>query len=94
MPEFSGRHEITRDSLIARLIQLDVEAAVARLGEIFPVVDLAGDDEDFGEPATYRSAENQSYGQEHAQIFAPIARLYVLIRRIGVALIHNVGSLG
>ena len=74
VPEFSGRHEITRESLIARLIQLDVEPALARLGEIFPVVDLAGDDQDFGEPATYRSAENQSYGQEHAQIFAPIAR--------------------
>ena len=39
VPEFSGRHELTRDSLIARLIQLDVEAAVAKLGEIFPIVD-------------------------------------------------------
>jgi phosphoenolpyruvate carboxylase len=94
VPEFSGRHEITRDSLVARLIQLDVEAAVARLVEIFPVVDVAGDDEDFGEPATYRSAENQSYGQEHAQIFEPIAKLYAVIRRISVAVIHNVGTIG
>ena len=39
VPEFSGRHELTRDSLIARLIQLDVEAAVAKLREIFPIVD-------------------------------------------------------
>lgn len=94
VPEFSGRHEITRESLVARLIQLDVEAAVARLVEIFPVVDVAGDDEDFGEPATYRSAENQSYGQEHAQIFEPIAKLYAVIRRISVAVIHNVGTIG
>ncbi|HEX5794337.1 MAG TPA: phosphoenolpyruvate carboxylase, partial [Geminicoccaceae bacterium] len=60
VPEFSGRHELTRESLIARLIQLDVDAALAKLDEIFPVVDLAGHDEDFGEPATYESAESQS----------------------------------
>ena len=94
VPEFSGRHELTRESLIARLIQLDVDAALAKLDEIFPIVDLAGHDEDFGEPATYQSAESQSYGQEHAQIFQPIAKLYTLIRRIGVAVIHNVGTLG
>jgi phosphoenolpyruvate carboxylase len=94
VPEFSGRHELTHESLIARLIQLDVEAAVARLGEIFPIVDPAGFEDDFGEPATYESAESQSYGQEHAQIFEPIAKLYTLIRRIGVAVIHNVGTFG
>jgi phosphoenolpyruvate carboxylase len=94
VPEFSGRHELTRESLIARLIQLDVDAALAKLDGIFPIVDLAGHDEDFGEPATYESAESQSYGQEHAQIFQPMAKLYTLIRRIGVAVIHNVGTLG
>ncbi len=94
VPEFSGRHELTHERLIARLIQLDVEAAVAKLGEIFPIVDPTGFDDDFGEPATYESAESQSYGQEHAQIFEPIAKLYTLIRRIGVAVIHNVGTLG
>ena len=94
VPEFSGRHELTRESLIARLIQLDVDAALAKLDEIFPVVDLDGHDEDFGEPATYESAESQSYGQEHAQIFEPMGKLYTLIRRIGVAVIHNVGTLG
>jgi phosphoenolpyruvate carboxylase len=94
VPEFSARHEITRDSLVARLIQLDVESALARLAEIFPIVDLPGEDEDFGEPATYRSAENQSYGQEHAQIFEPMGKLHTLIRLISVAVIHNVGTIG
>jgi phosphoenolpyruvate carboxylase len=94
VPDFSGRHELTRESLIARLIQLDVDAALAKLDQIFPIVDLAGHGEDFGEPATYESAESQSYGQEHAQIFEPMAKLYTLIRRIGVAVIHNVGTLG
>ncbi len=94
VPDFSGRHELTRESLIARLIQLDVETALAKLAEIFPITELDNEALDFGEPATYESAENQSYGQEHAQIFQPIGRLYTLIRRIGSAVVHNVGALG
>ena len=94
VPDFSGRHELTRESLVARLIQLDVDAALAKLDAIFPIVDHALHDADFGEPATYQSAESQSYGQEHAQIFQPMAKLYTLIRRIGVAVIHNVGASG
>ncbi len=94
VPDFSGRHELTRESLIARLIQLDVETAVAKLGRDLPGDELDTSLCDFGEPATYESAESQSYGQEHAQIFEPIGRLYTLIRRIGVAVVHNVGTLG
>ena len=41
MPDFSGRHELTRESLVARLIQLDVHAALAKLDAIFPIVDQA-----------------------------------------------------
>jgi phosphoenolpyruvate carboxylase len=94
VPDFSPRHEITRESLIARLIQLDIDAALAKLAEIFPVVEPGNEGLDFGEPATYESAENQSYGQEHARLLQPIATLYGLIRRTGAAVIHNVGALG
>jgi phosphoenolpyruvate carboxylase len=94
VPDFSSRHELTRESLIARLLRLDVEAALDKLAEIFPIVELDDQVLDFGEPATYESAENQSYGQEHAQIFQPMGRLYTLIRRTGSAVIHSVGSLG
>jgi phosphoenolpyruvate carboxylase len=94
VPDFSGRHELTREGLIARLVQLDVEASLAKLGEIFPVTEIDDDSLDFGEPCTYESAEAQSYRQEHVLIFQPMARLYELIRRISSAVIHNIGALG
>jgi phosphoenolpyruvate carboxylase len=94
VPDFSDRHELTRDGLLARLVQLDIDASLAKLGEIFPMTE--GDDEalDFGEPVTYESAEGQSYRQEHVLIFQPMGRLYELIRRISSAVIYNVGALG
>jgi phosphoenolpyruvate carboxylase len=94
VPDFSDRQELTRDGLLARLIQLDIDASLAKLGEIFPMTE--GDDQtlDFGEPTTYESAEGQSYRQEHVLIFQPMARLYDLIRRISSAVIYNVGALG
>jgi phosphoenolpyruvate carboxylase len=94
VPDFSARHELTHESLIARLIQLDVETALADLAAIFPVVEEAGDALDFGEPPTYEGAAYQSYGQEHTEILQPIARIYGLIRRINTAIVHNVGALG
>jgi phosphoenolpyruvate carboxylase len=94
VPDFSDRHELTRDGLIARLVQLDVEASLAKLGEIFPMTETEDEGLDFGEPCTYESAESQSYRQEHVLIFQPMARLYELIRRISSAVIHNIGALG
>ena len=94
VPDFSARHELTHESLIARLIQLDVEAALADLAAIFPIVDEADDALDFGEPPTYEGAAYQSYRQEHTEILQPIARIYALIRRINTAIVHNVGALG
>jgi phosphoenolpyruvate carboxylase len=94
VPDFSARHELTHESLIARLIQLDVEAALGDLAAIFPILEQEDDALDFGEPATYAGAEYQSYRQEHTDIFQPIGTLYGLIRRISAAVIHNVGALG
>jgi hypothetical protein len=74
--------------------QLDVEAALADLAAIFPILEQEDAALDFGEPATYAGAEYQSYRQEHTDIFQPIGTLYRLIRRISAAVIHNVGALG
>ncbi len=94
IPEFSGRHEVNYESLISRLIQLDVETALQKLRDIFPVTEVLVSDEDFGEPATYQSADTQSYTQLHSEIFRPLEQLYVLIRRISAAVTHNVGAFG
>jgi len=94
VPDFSARHELTHDSLVARLIQLDIDTALADLAAIFPIVELQDEDLDFAEPTTYQGSENQSYRQEHTEILEPIAKVYALIRRISTAVVHNVGALG
>lgn len=94
IPDFSDQHGITHEQLIGRILHLDIETAVRMLSTIFPKVDSPDDADDFGEPATYRSDENQSYEQEHARIFQPMARLYELVRRAGAGIVHTVGALG
>ena len=94
IPDFSDQHGITPDQLGAMVLHLDVEAAVELLGTIFPKIDPAPTDGDFGESATYRSDANQSYEQEHERIFQPIARLYELVRRSSSGIIHTIGAIG
>ena len=36
IPEFSPRHGVTREALVARLLRLDVPAALVILGEVVP----------------------------------------------------------
>jgi phosphoenolpyruvate carboxylase len=94
LPQFSGRHEVTREDLIHRLIHLDVTWSVERLNEIFPMQEERVATRDFGEIATYRSDASQGYAQEHLTLFRPLAAIYELIRRVGSGVMHNVGALG
>ena len=94
VPDFSARHELTHESLVARLIQLDVDAALSDLATIFPIVEVETEALDFGEPTTYEGATYQSYRQEHTDILQPIGDIYTLVRRISTAVAHNVGALG
>jgi phosphoenolpyruvate carboxylase len=93
VPEFSPRHGATRDALVRRMLQLDVEPALALLEEVFPAApDPAVAGLDFGEPAPPR--EGLSYAREHAEIFAPIRGLFGLVRGCGAAITHEVGAFG
>jgi phosphoenolpyruvate carboxylase len=94
VPDFSDRHATTHDSLIVRLMHLEVEPALELLGLIFPVTEEPEAELDFGEPATYRSAGGQSYLTEHQTIFRPIARDFELLRRISSGVIYQVGAVG
>ena len=93
VPDFSDRHATTHDDLVAGLLRLDVEPAIELLSEVFPVTE-SGDELDFGEPASYRGGNGQSYGQEHDRIFRPIAAYHELVRRIGSGIIHHLGAIG
>jgi phosphoenolpyruvate carboxylase len=94
IPGFSAQHNITLEQLMAKVLHLDIEAVLRLLGTIFPKIeplDLAGD---FGEVATYRTDDNQSYEQEHERIFQPLARLYDMVRRAGIGITHIAGAMG
>jgi phosphoenolpyruvate carboxylase len=94
IPEFSSRHEIANRRIFQRVLQLDIPAAVEQLRRIFPATPETVVDADFGEPASYVSDDTQSYQRENDQIFTPMLKLYDLIPRISIAIVHYIGALG
>ena len=94
IPDFSDQHGVTFAELMENILHLDLEDSLARLALIFPKIDSFGAAGDYGETATYQSDANQSYEQEHARIFRPLAGLHDLLRRAGVGVCHAIGALG
>ncbi len=94
VPDFSGRHEMTREEILAFVLHLDVDAAVTTLKRIFPYQQTTAPAVDWGETATYPDADGESYRQEHEQLFDPLAELADRVRRISAALVHHLGAVG
>ena len=92
IPEFSPRHGTTREALAARILRLDVPAALVILGEVFPSAPDPALHRDYAEPRGPRAAV--SYEREHAAIIEPIEQLFALVREIGTAVTHHVGAFG
>jgi phosphoenolpyruvate carboxylase len=92
IPDFSPRHGVTREALTARILRLDVPAALVILGEVFPSSPDPAADRDYAEPRGPRAGV--SYEREHAAIFVPLAGWFSLLREIGTAVTHHVGAFG
>jgi phosphoenolpyruvate carboxylase len=92
IPDFSPRHGVTRPVLEAAILRLDIEPSLQMLAEIFPVVDDAAGDCDYGEAAAPRGSS--AYAREHEEIFAPMRRLFGMVREIATAITHDVGAFG
>ncbi|KAA5613740.1 phosphoenolpyruvate carboxylase [Rhodovastum atsumiense] len=92
IPEFSPRHGFTRRDMEAAILRLEIPAAVSLLAEIFPEAPDASAESDYAEPPGPRAW--QAYGREHAEVFAPMRRLFDLIREIATAVTHEVGAFG
>ena len=73
IPDFSDRHEVTHEALVEALFRLEVEPSLQLLSQIFPVLENPRSELDWGEPSTYAGDREQSYAQEHATLFRPIA---------------------
>jgi phosphoenolpyruvate carboxylase len=95
IPNFSPQLGVTRDDIIARILELDVLNAVERLRRIFPHEDGAPDlRDDFGEKPEYRPEPSLSYAIEHDALFGPMLKLFDLARRIGTAITYEIGAIG
>jgi phosphoenolpyruvate carboxylase len=92
IPEFSPRHGTTREALAARILRLDVPAALAILADVFPQAADPAASRDYVEPRGPRAAV--SYEREHEKIFQPLAGLFAMLREIGTAVTHSVGAYG
>lgn len=92
IPDFSPRYGLTRSMLESRLLRLDVVAAVALLERIFPAAPDPAAERDFGEPPGPRA--EAAYRRENEEIFAPMLRLFALVREIGTAISHEAGAFG
>lgn len=90
--DFSPRHGVTRQVLEAAILRLDIDASLAMLAEIFPAAPDASAECDYAEPAAPRRSE--AYAREHDEIFAPMRRLFALVREIATAVTHEVGAFG
>jgi len=92
IPDFSPRHGVTRLALEAAILRLDIDASLQMLAEIFPAAADPAADCDYAEPAAPRGGA--AYAREHAEIFAPIRRLFDMVREIATAVTHEVGAFG
>ncbi len=92
IPEFSPRHGVSHQDLEAAALRLEIPAVLGLLAEIFPEAPALAGEWDYAEPRAPRAFEG--YAREHAEIFAPLRRLFDLIREIAVAISHEVGAFG
>ncbi len=92
IPGFRPQNGITREALIERILRLDVESCLKLLDDIFPVTEDPTLGLNFGEPAGPRGAG--TYEAEHRTLFAPIRRLFGLVREISGMIQHEVGAFG
>jgi phosphoenolpyruvate carboxylase len=83
---------VTRLAMEAAILRLDIEASLNMLGEIFPAGADPAADCDYGEPAAPRGGA--AYAREHEEIFAPMRRLFGMVREIATAVTHEVGAFG
>ena len=92
IPDFAPRSGITRLSMEAAILRLDIDPALGMLAEIFPVATDDTADHDYAEPRGPRAVA--AYAREHAEIFDPIRQYFALIREIATAVTHEVGAFG
>ncbi|WP_373322028.1 phosphoenolpyruvate carboxylase [Acetobacter oeni] len=91
VPFFMPRGNFTRDVMMQRILCLEIPSVLRELDAVFP---HGGDapELDFHEPAGPQN-EN-SYSEEHEEIFQPMEVMFRTMREISIAISHNLGAFG
>lgn len=91
IPFFMPRGNFTRDVMMRRILCLEIPSVLRELDAIFP---RGGSklDYNFHEPAGPQV--DNSYSQEHDEIFLPMQEMFQMMREISVALMHGIGAFG
>jgi len=95
LPDFSARHDVSREDVIDLVLSLRIPEAVAILDEIFPgaraeAQRLAA----ISEPADQDDVTSYGYPEIQATIVRPLARVHPLLLEISVGLSHQFGAIG
>ncbi|MBX3510114.1 MAG: phosphoenolpyruvate carboxylase [Hyphomonadaceae bacterium] len=92
-PQFSPRHDISREDLIDQALELRFAEVADALGEIFPVVDEP--------PAAFRAlhepgepAPQAGYPEITREIIAPLRAIDASIKRVTIGISHFYGAFG
>jgi phosphoenolpyruvate carboxylase len=94
IPQFSSLFEMSLDTLVQRLLHLDVPDSIAALRRIFPAAGAADDADVYGETDTYTKSGPSGYAAEHAEIFEPIEQAYDSILELSALIALHVGAYG
>jgi len=94
VPQFSTRQDVSLDEFIDALLHLNVDEAITDLREIFPVSEAHGDNEDFGEVASFSEMHSGGYEKLHVDIFDSIDHAFLLVRKISSILAAKIGAVG
>lgn len=92
IPDFRPHAGVTRELLLERILRLDMDGALALLGEIFPLNPDPALGLDFGEPPGPR--EGGAYAALHRDVIEPMRACFALLREISGAIQHEIGAFG
>ena len=92
IPDFSPRFGATRQDMDIAILRFEIPAVLKQLAEIFPAAPDEANDLDYAEARGPAAA--QAYEREHAELFAPMRRLFADVREIATAISHEVGAFG
>lgn len=94
IPAFSRANDISREDVLAMVLSLRIDDALAQLRRAFPVSAPSIADFTVNEPGDYPDDEGQAYAGIRDRYIEPIARAHGLVLRIGAAIANHFGAHG